>query len=246
VTDVTLITGASSELGGALLPRIAAAGGVVYAHCASGRERLEQRIAALKGPTRFVPLQADFSSLSQVEALIETIRSAHEAPNKIVHLTAAPLGIARFGKLDWDELEHDLHISLRSITLLCRTFLPALVQAGRAGRVVIVLSSVTLGVPPKGMSAYTTVKYALLGLTRALASEYADKAITVNAVSPYTMETPFLQRLPHSYAELSAKQNPSKRNATPADVVPAIELLLSDESGFITGANLPVTAGAAF
>lgn len=61
------------------------------------------------------------------------------------------------------------------------------------GRIVFMLTSCTINNPPKYQSSYVTVKYALLGLMKALAVEYADRGITVNGVSPDMMETKFFQ-----------------------------------------------------
>jgi 3-oxoacyl-[acyl-carrier protein] reductase len=91
-----------------------------------------------------------------------------------------------------------------------------------------------------------TGKYAALGLMKCLAAEYASYGIRINAVSPSMMETKFLSDLPSSVIELSAERNPQHRNARTSDVIPAIEFLLSDETGFITGVNLPVTGGETF
>lgn len=247
MSDVVLVTGASSDVGCALLTRLADHDAVVYAHHARGGDKLRAHLATLpEARARFLPIQADFGVAADVDALIATIRGEHVRPNKIVHLSAVPLKLQRFSALDWSEVQADIDVSLRSITAILRAFLPVLARERTPARVVVVLSSVTVGEPAKGMSAYTVVKFALLGLVRALAVEFADKGIGVNAVSPYTMETPFLAGLPHKYVEISAAQNPRGRNATPTDVVPAIEFLLSDASGFVTGINLPVTGGAAF
>jgi 3-oxoacyl-[acyl-carrier protein] reductase len=246
VRDVVLITGASSELGRCLLSALARTDAVVYAHYASGLGKLETHLATLSGTATFVPVAANFSSLADTDAMIDVIRTNHQRPNKIVHLSAIPLTLERFAKVHWERVEADWNVSVRSIAHIGRAFLPGLAKEGTGARVVFALSSVTLGVPPKGMAAYTTVKYALLGLMRSLAAEYAGSGIRINAVSPYTMETDFLAGVPHKFAELAASQNPAGRNATPADVVPAIEFLLSEESRFITGTNISVTAGAAF
>jgi 3-oxoacyl-[acyl-carrier protein] reductase len=247
--DVILVTGASSAVGQALLSRLATSGATaVYAHYATGGERLRAHLATLGGPVQFIPIEADFSSPSAVDSLIDTIRGAHGRPNKIVHACARRLRLERFAQIDLGRMQDDFDISVRSIATILRAFLPELAKEkdGPGGQIVFVLSSVTVGEPAKGMPTYTVVKYALLGLMRALAVEYADKRICVNAVSPYTMETPFLAEVPHKYAEISASKNPAGRNATPGDVAPVIEFLLSEGARFVTGVNVPVTAGAAF
>ena len=80
---------------------------------------------------------------------------------------------------------------------------------------------------------------------KSLAVEYAKFGITVNCVAPSMMETHFLKDTPDLIVQAAAEDNPMGRNATPADVVPAMAFLLSDEAGFITGVTLPVTGGSA-
>ena len=59
------------------------------------------------------------------------------------------------------------------------------------------------------------------------------------------METNFLKDTPDLIVQAAAEENPMGSHATPADVVPAMAFLLSDEAGFITGVTLPVTGGSA-
>jgi 3-oxoacyl-[acyl-carrier protein] reductase len=113
-------------------------------------------------------------------------------------------------------------------------------------KVVFVLSSVTVGAPPKFMSMYTIVKHAQLGLVRALAAEYAATPLTINAVSPSMVETRFLDDIPGLAKEKAAQASPRGRIATTDDVVGAIAFLLAPASDFMTGVNLPVTGGSAF
>jgi 3-oxoacyl-[acyl-carrier protein] reductase len=114
------------------------------------------------------------------------------------------------------------------------------------GKIVFMLSSVCYGVPPKTLAHYTTTKYALLGLMKALAAEYADKHISINAVSPSMMDTSFLSELPAKLIEISAAAHPLKRNASTREVAPIIKFLLSRDADYITGANIPIAGGSVF
>ena len=100
--------------------------------------------------------------------------------------------------------------------------------------------------PTKFLSTYVTAKYALLGLGKALAAEYAGRGLQVNMVSPSMMDTKFLENVYGGVVEQSAKNNPQQRNATPEDVASLIEYLFSEANTFITGANIPVTGGEVF
>ena len=238
----TLITGASSDIGLALMHRLAACPDppAILAHCHSGVDRL---------PATVQPLVCDLSSADSVKALAEKILNEHGCPIQIVHLPALKLRYERFTKFDWQHFEIDLRIQVQSAVILLQRFLPLMAKMPakeQSFRVVFVSSSVTRGVPPKFMSMYTIVKQAQLGLMRSLAAEYGETAISVNAVSPGMVETRFLENIPGMVKEMSANSIPRHRNATPEDVVDAIEFLLSPKAGYITGIELPVTGGAVY
>ena len=95
------------------------------------------------------------------------------------------------------------------------------------------------------IEVHSAVRICKGGLVKSLAVEYAKFGITVNCVAPSMMETHFLKDTPDLIVQAAAEDNPMGRNATPADVVPAMAFLLSDEAGFITGVTLPVTGGSA-
>ena len=237
---VLLVTGASSDVGTALIRRIGQQYGTVFAHYRSS----EGTVADLRTAfgDRIVPVQADFSDPESTEKLIETIRKSGKTPDHIVHLSAGKARNLQFSRTSWEGFRQELDTSLRSIVMILQAFLPGM-AGNRYGRVVFMLTSYVLGVPPKFQSMYITSKYALLGLMKSLAAEYAARGITVNAVSPDMMETKFLSDLPDLIKEQSAKNNPLGRNITVDETVPAIEYLLSAGSGAVTGQNIGITGG---
>jgi 3-oxoacyl-[acyl-carrier protein] reductase len=214
----------------------------VIAHCFSGSERLEALRAEL-GEERIRPIVADFSVPSSVVEMAARIEAEHGVPHQIVHLPGLKLVYERFPKFNREHFQRDLQIQLEAAVTLLQRFLPAMAKVP-GSRVVFVLSSVTRGVPPKFLSMYTVLKYAQLGLMKALASEYAGTGVTVNAVSPSMIETSFLKNLPELAVQASARSNPLGRNAVPADIVGALAFLLSGDSGYINGVELPITAGS--
>jgi 3-oxoacyl-[acyl-carrier protein] reductase len=238
--DVLLITGASSDIGVALIERLSRLPDPpeILAHCHSGTDRIP-------GGAYIHALEADFTSADSVQTLADTILAEYGCPVRMVHLPGLKLVYERFTKFNWDHFTRDLEIQVHSAVILLKRFLPAMAKHG-SSRVVFVLSSVTRGVPPKFLSMYTIVKQAQLGLMRALASEYADAGVCVNAVSPGMVETRFLDNIPGTVKEMSAAAIPRRRNARPDDVVDAIEFLLSPKADYITGIELPVTGGAVY
>ncbi len=244
-----LITGASSDIGRELIRQLAseprAATGEpepIIAHAHSGAAKLEALRKELPG---LQVVRADLGSEAELHELIDAVRARLGFPTRIVHLAAPRLEVKRATELDWKALAADLEIQVRSIGALLAAFLPAMAKSAVRCKVVFMLSSVTIGAPPKFMAQYTVGKFALLGLMRALAVEYADKPICFNAVSPSMVETQFLSGVPGKFVQMAAAAHPAKRNARVEDVVPAIRFLLSPGSDYVSGANFPVTAGSA-
>jgi 3-oxoacyl-[acyl-carrier protein] reductase len=111
---------------------------------------------------------------------------------------------------------------------------------------VIALSSVVINIPPKALAQYTTIKYAMLGLAKSLASEYSDKNIQINTVFPSMIETKYLDNINDKLVELCAYNHPHKRNALIDDTTLIINMLISKESDYINGVNIPITGGGTF
>jgi 3-oxoacyl-[acyl-carrier protein] reductase len=243
MTETILITGASSDLGGALARRLLAASptATVVAHSYAGGVRIE----ALAGEfgTRVVPVSADFSDAAAVAAMADEIAEKAGIPTAIVHLPALRLNYDRLTKFNLERFHRDMAIQVDAALVLLKKFAPKMSKM-EASRMVFVLSSVTRSMPPKFLSMYTVVKYAQLGLMRAAAAEYASSGLTVNAVSPSMIETQFVEEIGDVAVRMSAEANPKGRNARVEDVIGAIEFLLSPASAYMTGIDIPITGGS--
>ena len=190
------------------------------------------------------PFDVDLSDRAKVDTFVQVLAASAPAPTHFIHLPALPVVNAKFKAFDQTRFDRDLEIQVHSAVRLCRAVLPAMAKA-RFGRVLFIQTSYTIGCPPKNTAAYVMAKSAIGGLVKSLAVEYARFGVTVNCVAPSMMETNFLKDTPDLIVQAAAEENPMGRNATPADVVPAMAFLLSDEAGFITGVTLPVTGGSA-
>jgi 3-oxoacyl-[acyl-carrier protein] reductase/(S)-1-phenylethanol dehydrogenase len=134
-------------------------------------------------------------------------------------------------------------VNLTSMFLTCQAFLPAMV-AQDYGRIVNI-SSGTVFVPSSGYSAYIASKAGVIGLTRALATEFGAHGITVNAVTPGLIRTPTSEMLIEADRfPIVASGQPIPRVGLPSDVVGAVAFLASDNAAFITAQNLVVDGGA--
>ena len=237
---VLLVTGASSDVGAELIRHVGNNYTKVWAHYRNSSDIIDR--LKLELGDRILPVKADFSDLENTVGFINTIKNTGEYPDHIVHLSAQKAYNLQFHKHSWDNFQKEIDTSLRSITMILQEFIPRMAK-NNYGKIVFMLSAYLIGVPPKFQSSYVTVKYALLGLMRALATEYAAKGITVNSVSPDMIETKFLSNLPDLVKEQSAKNNPLGRNLCVEEVVPTMEYLLSPGSDVVTGQNIGVTAG---
>jgi len=242
--DLILVTGGSSDIGLALIRRLAGCSRapVILAHCNSSMARVESLVASV-GYDAIHPVQGDFCSVDAVNQMAQDIIARFGTPSHLVHLAGAKLVYERFAKFNWNHFETDFQIQVRAAGLLLKTFLPAMSKMTSA-QVVFMLSSVTRCAPPKFMTMYTIVKFAQLGMMRSLASEYAGSPVSFNAVSPGMVETRFLDNIPDFVKEASAAASPKRRNAAISEVVDVIEFLLSPQAAHLTGVEIPVTGGA--
>jgi len=238
-----LITGASSDIGVALTRMLlgSADAPIVLAHSYRGGEKI--RTLQEEFGERVQPIEADFTNGESVKAMADDIASRYGTPDGLVHLPALRLTYERFTKFDWARFEADMAVQVHSAVILLQRFLPKMAKT-EDSRVVFVLSSVVHGMPPKFMSMYTVLKYAQLGLMRSLAAEYAGSKVRINGISPSMVETQFLGEIAEVAVQMSAAANPQGRNATPGDLLGAIQFLLSPASGYITGADIPIAAGS--
>ena len=238
---IILITGASSDVGSALIRKIACNYTHILAHYNSSRIVVDQLAEELG--EKVIPVQADFSSTDSIAAMIEDITSRDLLPDHILHLSARKMQVLQFRKESVESFESDYQTSVLSIVQILKAFMPNMAKQ-KYGKVVFMLTANVVGNPAKFQSAYTTNNYALLGLMKSLAVEYADKGVTVNGLSPDMIETRFLSELPTQIVEQGALGSALGRNLTVEDVVPTIEYLLSDATDSMSGANIVLTGGA--
>lgn len=142
-----------------------------------------------------------------------------------------------------EEMQYVNNITLGAAMLLCQAFVPAMREA-KFGRIVNISSRAVLG--KTGRTVYSTAKAGLIGMTRTLAIETGADGITVNAVVPGPVETAHWAKghPPGSEQRRTVVEMVLvRRLGTPADVARAVDFLLDDEAGFITGQSLFVCGG---
>lgn len=237
-----LITGATSDVGQALIRRVLQPGDTVIAQGAGDLAQLDE--VCSEHPGQIHRFDVDLTSAEALDTFIQNVQEGFDTPTHLVHLPALRVVNTKFKKFDEERFELDLSVQVRSALRLCKAFLPRMAKE-KYGRVLFMQTSYTLGMPPKNTTAYVVAKSAIGGLVKSLAADYAGTGVTVNCVAPSMMETKFLADTSSLIVEAAAAANPMGRNARVEDVVPAMAFLLSEEARFITGITLPITGGSA-
>jgi NAD(P)-dependent dehydrogenase (short-subunit alcohol dehydrogenase family) len=150
---------------------------------------------------------------------------------------------AAFEDITLESWRDTLTINLDSLFLMTKAFLDDMKAAGW-GRIVTVTTAVAWDAERRDVVHYATSKMGVVGFTRSLATEMGAHGITVNCICPGIIRTPLLkERLTRDQWQRYLNRQAIKRYGTPADLLGALQLLVSDESAFMTGAIIPVHGG---
>jgi NAD(P)-dependent dehydrogenase (short-subunit alcohol dehydrogenase family) len=245
-----LVTGGGTGIGLAIATRLAALGATLTL---AGRriDRLETAAAALQKTTRCDVAQVDVADAATVRRGFEAL----DARGHVLRILINNAGVARsakFTEIDsafWDEM---LRVNLTGVYHCVREALPRLVAAG-GGRVVTIASTAGLiGYPY--VSAYCAAKHGVIGLTRALAAEYASRGVTFNAVCPgYTDTDMTRQTVANIVARTGRTEeearaaltelNPQRRLIAPEEVASAVAWLCESDASSINGQAIAVSGG---
>ena len=238
---VAIVTGASRGLGAAMAIALAEAGADVALIARGDLDATESAIRSLG--RRAFAFQADLASREAPNAILNAVISSFKRADILVNNAGI---IRRADALDssdedWDDV---LEVNLRSVFTLSRAFARALVARDTGGRIINIASLLSfqggIRVP-----AYTAAKSGLLGLTRALANEWAPKGINVNAIVPGYMATDNTQALrddPTRSRDILSRI-PAGRWGTPDDLQGAVVFLASDASAYVHGTTISVDGG---
>jgi 3-oxoacyl-[acyl-carrier protein] reductase len=235
-----LVTGGSQGIGRATALTLALAGAdvAVLARSADKCHAVAEEIRALG--RRAIGVRADIGSADEVESAVTQVR-AELGPISILVNNAAVTRdglLLRMKREDWDAV---IGTNLTGLFLTIQQVLPMMTKA-RYGRI-INLTSVVAQSGNAGQVNYVSAKAGVIGMTKALAREYAGRKVTVNAVAPGFIETPMTSVLGDSVREAMLSQVPLKRAGSDLEVAYAVAFLASDEAGYITGQVLSVNGG---
>jgi 2-hydroxycyclohexanecarboxyl-CoA dehydrogenase len=234
-----IVTGAGSGIGRGIALRLAEdnAKVAVWDINSAGAEETAQMIRDAGGTA--IAITADCSDKAAIKAAADETR-AQFGPIAILVNNAGIAPFTPFMDTDDDLFDKVIRINLRGPWLMTKECLPEMLAAGW-GRVINITSSSTQSGSP-GQGHYVASKGGLLGLTKALALEFAPSGVTFNMVPPGFIDTPMLRAAPID-ADAFATTTPMKRAGTPADMAGAVAYLASEEAGYITGQTISVNGG---
>jgi 2-hydroxycyclohexanecarboxyl-CoA dehydrogenase len=236
---VAVVTGSGSGIGRAVALRLARdeAAIAIWDLNAEGAAETAKLITDAGG--RALALTVNAADTAAIKAAAAKTRKTF-GPISILVNNAGITGFVPFQQLEEDVFDRMIAINLKGPFLCMKEIVPEMLAAGWGRIINITSSSIQTGAP--GMVHYVGAKSGLLGMTKALAVEYADKGITVNTVPPGFIDTPMLRASPVDVDGYAATQL-MKRPGKPEDIAGAVAYLASDEAGYVTGQTISVNGG---
>jgi len=239
---VALVTGGIGGLGTEICRHLARSGRKVVAADLGTRA---ERIAEFRDETADYAQQIFFEPLNVTDldacaALAKHVEQKHGAIDILVNAA----GITRdttLRKMSAQQWSDVLTVNLGGVFNMCRQVVEGMSDRGY-GRIVNI-SSVNGQTGQFGQTNYSAAKAGMHGFTMALAKEVARKGVTVNSVSPGYCRTALVAAIPENVRSQIIANIPVGRLGEPSEIARVVDFLAADESGFITGANIPVNGG---
>lgn len=235
-----LITGASGGLGGAMARALHAAGACVTLS-GTKLENLEKLQTTL-GTRAFVAV----ANLGDAEAPAALLQQAETLMGGGVDIVVNNAGLTRDGlsmrmkDADW---QHVLDVNLTASFRLTRAAIKGM-MARRYGRIITITSIV--GVTGNaGQANYAASKAGLIGMSKSMAQEVAQRGITINCIAPGFITSPMTEALPDAVKQKILTSIPMNRMGSGEDIAAGVVYLASNEAAYITGQTLHINGGMA-
>ena len=237
---VALITGAAQGIGKAVALLLARNGADIVVSDIN-LEKAEETAREIESiGVRAMPLKVNVASLDDVEQMTATILEKFGKIDILVNnagITRDKL-ILRMSEEDWDAV---LDVNLKG-TFHCTKTVVRHMAKQRSGKIVSI-ASVVGEMGNAGQVNYAASKAGVIGLTKTIAREFAQRGINVNAIAPGYIETPMTEVLPEKVKEELRRLIPMERLGKPEDIAEAVLFLVSEGSNYITGHVLKVNGG---
>jgi NAD(P)-dependent dehydrogenase (short-subunit alcohol dehydrogenase family) len=243
---VAVITGAGSGMGREVALGIGSEGGkvVIFDVNGEGAEKTAAEINAAGGTA--VAEQGDVTVAADIAGAIERARSELGGFD-IIHNNAGVQLEKRLHETTEEDWNWVNDVNMKGVFLGCREAIRAMRETG--GGSIVNTASILAHTGDPFLPAYTATKTGVLGLTRAIAVDYAAEGIRANCVSPGDMETPMIEKYFAATEDPAAARAemegayPGKRIGQPREVANAVLFLASDDASFVSGEFIIVDGG---
>jgi 3-oxoacyl-[acyl-carrier protein] reductase len=237
---IALVTGAAQGIGRDIALGLATDGAHV-AICDVNLETAQKTAGDIEAKGRkSLALKANVASSADVTAMVDQVIEKFGRIDILVNNA----GITRDGLIvrmkdeDWDLV---LSINLKGAFLCTKASLKHMTKQ-RAGTI-INIASIVGAMGNAGQVNYVASKAGLIGMTKTIAREYANRNVTSNAVAPGFIDTAMTQALSENVRQELAKQIPLGRLGSSEDVANAVRFLASPAAAYITGQVIHVNGG---
>ena len=238
---VAIITGGGRGIGRAIAVRLAQEGANVAISYRSNDEAAEEAAQKVRGAGAECELfKGDVASPDDVQALFKGVSDAFGGVDILVNNA----GITRDNlmmRMKEEEFDEVLRTNLKGTYLCTRAALRPMVRA-RWGRILNVSSVVGL-VGNAGQANYAASKAGIIGFTKSVAREVAQRGITVNVVAPGYVETELTGGLPDQVKDQILAQVPAGRFGEPEEIAEVVAFLAGEGAGYVTGQTIAVDGG---
>ena len=234
------VTGASRGIGAAIAQELAAAGADVVISYFNSPDDAERVVGIVREHgVKGEAIRADAGDGAAVRGAVNAAYELLGGRMDILVNNAGMFERVALHESSDEQFDRVMAVNLRGAYVAIKEAVPLMPSGGR----IINLSS-TFGsrVPAPGLGLYATSKFALAGMTRALARDLASLGITVNAIQPGPIATE-MNRDSGSHARIMSMMTALGRYGAPADVGKAAVFLASDDSAYITGSTINVDGG---
>jgi 3alpha(or 20beta)-hydroxysteroid dehydrogenase len=228
---VILITGAAGGQGAAEAQALAAEGAIAIATDIATPE-LEA-----SGPGVVEAHALDVTDPAAWQALVDRIRADHGRIDGLVNNAGIPFR-ARLSEVERADFERVLSVNLTGALLGIQAVTPHMPRGGS-----IVNVSSAAGLTAHYPVAYTVSKWGLRGLSRVASLELGGAGIRVNTIFPGFVESPMTASASPAFREANLHEIPLGRTAQPEEIAPLVVYLMSDESAFVSGAEIAIDGG---
>jgi NAD(P)-dependent dehydrogenase (short-subunit alcohol dehydrogenase family) len=237
---VALVTGASSGLGEHIARVLAGAGAKVAVTA-----RREDRLRSLASDIGGLPVVADLLDPASIPSAIEQIADGLGSPEIVVNAAGNVFSDHPAQDEPLESIRKTLDLNLVAAFRVCQEVHPHMVRVGRGSIVNVSSISGHVGVPSIPQASYAASKFALSGLTRDLAAQWAGDSIRVNTIAPGYFRSEITEPLYESErGEAWLRRNtPLPYHGTVEDFGGAVLWLASDAGRYVTGQTIVIDGG---